>query len=298
MLKINYKPISKSKISSGVIRIISSFSNFGGSTILFIDLCRLFNDNGMPAVFYGPNPWHLGMYRHCLPSANFEIYPDDYLIGHMTDLNKSPFRGGKKLVKSIFAPCRARVLSIHEKTGHTLNPTALKHYEKIVFASKSQQEWHGYYKGPQQQLIIPTAMANLHRITKTHPNAVGVAGVIGSLAKRKQTHISILRALKDGCKKVLLFGRKHDEYFDDCVAPLLSDRVVYMGEIHMDKKQQMYEMISCVYHSSTEEIACLVQGECEMVGIPFHTDCNTVPYEMWPSMKIIEAWKNTLNYVG
>lgn len=283
MLKINYTPKSKS-----VIRIVSSFSNFGGSTILFIDLCRLFNENGMPCVFYGPNPWHLNIYKYCLPISNFELHPDDYLIGHITDL--------KSTAKHVLLPpCRAKVLSIHEKTGHFLTPDALRCYEKIVFASKSQQEWHGYYKGPQKQIVIPTAMAKLNRIT--NPNAEGVAGVIGTLAKRKQTHISILRALKDGCKKVLLFGRKHDDYFQACVVPLLSSQVIYMGEVHMDKKQQMYEMISCVYHSSIEEVACLVQGECEIVGIPFYTDCNTVPYEMWPSPKIVETWKKTLNYV-
>lgn len=280
--------------NSGTIKIITSFSGFGGSTILFIELCRLFNEHGISAEFYGPDSWHLNKYKNCKNIKNLKINPNDYIIGHMID------NGKQKGILHERTNCKNCVLSIHEKSAHLLVPADLSFYNSIVFASESHMEWHSYYKGLQNKVVIPTPQTNLSGITYIKPEAQGVAGVIGFICCRKQTHISILRALRDGCRKVLLFGLKNgpknDLYFNSCVFPLLGKNVIYCGEMHMDQKQKMYEMISCVYHSSVEEIACLVQGECEIVGLPFHGNCNTIPYEMWPAAKIVKAWVNVLNY--
>ena len=268
-----------------MIKIISSHSGFGGSTMLFIELCKLFNENNMKSIFYGPHPWHLDKYKYCENIKNLKIHPNDYVIGHLNalDLLNLPIK------------CKNSVLSIHEKMYHLLVPDKINFYKSIVFASQEHMEWHGYYNGKQPKFVIPTPMAKLQ---KTSGNTVKIAGVIGTIEKRKQTHVSILRALKDGCEKVLIFGKKAHvpDYFNNCVLPLLSDKVIYKGEWPLEKRQQMYEMISCVYHSSTEEIACLVQGECAIVGIPFYGNCNSPPYEIWHNDIILKAWKKVLSY--
>ena len=41
------------------VRIVSGWSNPGGSTVAFINLCNLFNNNGIDCTFYGPHDWHL-----------------------------------------------------------------------------------------------------------------------------------------------------------------------------------------------------------------------------------------------
>ena len=42
-----------------MIKIISGWSNLGGSTESFIKLCNLFNDNNLECVYYGPHNYHL-----------------------------------------------------------------------------------------------------------------------------------------------------------------------------------------------------------------------------------------------
>lgn len=282
MLKI--VPLITAKVNP-IVKIVSSYSGFGGSTILFIELCKLFNQSNIPTVFYGPNQWHLNN-PFCQHISDLKIAENDNIIYHLP--RPRPF-----------TPQSARkvVLSIHEKGGHILVPDQLKVIQTIVFASESQKQWHGYYKGPQDQLVIPTPHCQLNKVVR-RPEAENVAGIIGQISFRKQTHVSILRALQDGYK-VIIFGPKSSSnsptdfsYFNYCVAPLIGKNVFYYGEIQ--DKQKMYEMVSCVYQSSIEESACLVQAECEMVGIPFHGNCNIVPYEIWPPEKIVGAWKEVL----
>lgn len=40
------------------IKIISGWSNPGGSTTSFINLCNYMNANGMDCTFYGPHDYH------------------------------------------------------------------------------------------------------------------------------------------------------------------------------------------------------------------------------------------------
>jgi hypothetical protein len=280
------KPLKKVKIASAI-------SKFGGSTILFINLCKLFNDNGIVSQFYGPHSWHLDKYEQCRPIEELKIDQQDYLIGHMLDgLNQRriPFFSQQPVFHSL--PCRRAALYIHEKTGHYLIPEALDSYQTIVFASQSQKEWHGYYKGPQNQLVIPTPPPRLKKVNVNKKEKI--AGIIGKISQRKLTHISILRALKEGCDKILLFGPRDEEYFKVAVKPLLSEKVIEMGEWPIDKHQEMYDMLTCVYHSASEESACLVQAECEATDVPFYGNCNTIPYEIKTDREILAIWSQVL----
>lgn len=265
------------------VKIISGYTGFGGSTILFIELCRILNNKDVSCTLYGPNDWHLGEASFCKSLNELLISSNDIVIGHL------PYN-----IPKIFHNLTNCILYTHEKSGTILVPSKLHAFSKIVFACESQKEWHGYYKGKQEQYIIPAPTTKLQKIANIKK---GMAGVIGQPSLRKLTHVSILRALKDGYK-VLIFGPQtgtaaEEAYFRDCVAPLIDhDRVVYMGESH--NKQEMYEMISCVYHSATEEVACLVQEECKAVGIPFYGNCNVLPYETWSDDAILQAWMKLL----
>ena len=41
------------------IKILSGWSNVGGSTTAFINLCNLLNSEGYDCTFYGPHDWHI-----------------------------------------------------------------------------------------------------------------------------------------------------------------------------------------------------------------------------------------------
>ena len=86
---------------------------------------------------------------------------------------------------------------------------------------------------------------------------------------RKQTHVSIERALNDGCEKVFLFGNVQDsKYYHEKVQPYTTTgKVINVG--YADSKQEMYDTIGRVYHSSKGEVACLVKDECFMTNTKF-----------------------------
>ena len=42
-----------------MIKIFSPWTNPGGSTEAYIDLCNLFNNAGFDCIFYGPHDYHL-----------------------------------------------------------------------------------------------------------------------------------------------------------------------------------------------------------------------------------------------
>ena len=67
------------------IKIVSAWSNPGGSTVHFIDLCNLLNDNGFDCTFYGYHTWHLDK---CKSGTFNNVYleEDDILISHFVKI--------------------------------------------------------------------------------------------------------------------------------------------------------------------------------------------------------------------
>ena len=41
------------------IKILTGYSDKGGSTVAFTNLCNLLNSSGYDCTFYGPHTWHL-----------------------------------------------------------------------------------------------------------------------------------------------------------------------------------------------------------------------------------------------
>lgn len=258
------------------IKILSGFSEKGGSTTIFTNLTNFFNENGYDCTFYGPHDYHIDK---CKSGYQEEVIfePDDVVISHFINLKERPN------VKKIVFNCHEKWWFDFSKVNHF--------WDTAIFLHEKHREFHKNYSGG--HVIIPNIKEDLLPTEKKDLDLV--AGVIGTIEDRKQTHVSIKRALQDGCEKVLLFGHIGDnKYFDDFIKPLLSDdKVLLKG--HTLKKQDMYNSIGRVYHSSKGEVACLVKDECYLTETKFFGNEET-ENEVSPltNIEILNLWKKVL----
>jgi hypothetical protein len=252
------------------IKIASGWSNRGGSTVALIKLTNYLNTVGYDTTFYGPHDWHL---KQCKSDKiqNLQVNSDDILITHFLNLINRP--SAKKVI-----------LTCHEKNLFEVGKIP-KYWDVVVFLNENHKKYHHSYNGSYR--IIPNLKENLIKKDKT--GLEKIAGVIGSFDENKQTHISIQRAINDGCEKIYLFGEPIGSYYENFVQPLLSDTVILKG--FFENKQEMYDMIGCVYHSSKSEVATLVKDECETVGVIFNGNfaTNNPPITM-TNDEIINEW--------
>lgn len=253
------------------VRLVSGWSKPGGSTYAHISLTNLLNKNGIDCTFYGPQSWHLDQCQSGLLDQAI-VGSDDILITHFIQLPTPP-------------KVRLHVLSCHETTIFPVKDVDYQRYDVIQYVSNSQRKWHAINH---PAVIIPPIST---KVTWVDPKDK-CAGVIGSIDSNKQTHLSIERANKDGYK-ALLFGEITDvPYFKRCVSPLIDKgTAVLMG--HIDDREEMYNTISCVYHSSLSETYGLVEVECKISGIPFDGPTNN--QEILEEEEILERWKKCLH---
>jgi hypothetical protein len=231
------------------IKILSGHSDKGGSTTAFINLTNELNSKGFDCTFYGPHTWHLNKCQSGMLNDAQSEY-DDIFICHFISLPEKP-----KVKKVIF--------SIHEKNLFEIADVK-PFWDEVVFLHEGHRNYHNRFNG--KYSLIPNLKEHLDKKDKSDKDLI--AGVIGTIDENKQTHISIQRALDDGCEKVLIFGSISEaNYYESKVKPLFSDKVVHMG--HADGKQSMYDMIGRVYHSSISEVACLIKDECHTTGTKF-----------------------------
>lgn len=259
------------------VKILTGFSERGGSTTALINLTNLFNENGIDCTFYGPHSWHLDKCKSDLIS-NLKLDPSDKVITHAV-------RPETRL------PVDTVILASHEKWWFPVGKIP-QHWDKVIFLHENHREYHEDYHGEYD--IIPNLKEPLVSNTKKE-NVDLIAGVIGTIEDRKQTHKSIERALEDGCEKVILFGKIGDEnYYNDLVKDLLNDPRVEMSGYQTDK-QSMYDSIGRVYHSSKGEVACLVKDECYLTNTKFYGNKET-NHEVSPltNNEILEKWKQVL----
>jgi len=259
------------------IKIITGWSAEGGSTFSLMELCDLFNERGHECYMYGPHDWHLDKCEGARPMTDLKIEKDDILIGHFIPLPaKHPL-------------AKKTILSCHEKAIFKLKEQQIDGYDKIRYVSQDQMFWQGIYGK-----VIPNCMRGVEPSKTPDQN---IAGVIGTLCPLKQTHMSVERALKDGCDKVFIYGNINDQdYYNNHIKPILNDQVIYMG-MEMDK-QKIYDSISCVYQSNADsqpEAFGRVRAECIRAGIPYHGNKSaTTKFELWDEDKIYDAWKELL----
>lgn len=259
-----------------MIKIISGYTDKGGSTTAFINLTNTLNLAGIDCTFYGPHEYHLNKCKSGLMNQ-LSVQPEDRLITHFLQLQERP--NAKKVV-----------LSCHEKWWYPVGKVK-QFWDTAVFLHQQHRDYHSDYKG--DFVIIPNIKEPL--ISKEKDELDLIAGIIGTIEDRKQTHVSIQRALKDRCKKIYLFGHIGDQqYFEANVKPLLNSKIEMIG--HTTDKQAMYDMIGRVYHSSKGEVACLVKDECYLTNTKFFGNEETRnEISLLTNEEIINIWKKLLD---
>ncbi len=291
-----------------MVKIASGHSNYGGSTTAFINLCNLFNKNGIECVFYGKHKWHLDKCRSAL-LTDFCLNRGDSMICHyihsnsLLDLEKRCRRNLKESKSKIISrladmifPKRSKelnscVLSCHEKEVFPLQNTNYRFYDEIHYVSEEQRKWHQvnhpYFICAN---VLDDLKANAGKPSK-------VAGIIGTIDPNKQVHVSIQRALDDGMERILIYGSVTDQdHYQHDIEPLLKkypDIIKYMG--YSEDKQSIYDSVSHVYHSSISETWGYIKGECELTGTLFHGNSSTDGYYFMSNDDILNLWVKKLN---
>ena len=256
------------------IKIVSGYSGEGGSTQIWINLTNLFNNNGYDATFYGPHKFHIDKCngKHI---NEFSFEPDDILLCHVIGIQERP-----NVKKVIYVS--------HEKWWGKVQDDN-KFWDIAVFNHQEHKDYHTDYTGP--YTFIPNPKSSLEPKDKPHLDLI--AGVIGTVEERKQTHKSIERALEDGCEKVYICGvcNRETDYYKTYMKQYENDkRIIYFG--YINNKQGMYDSIGRVYHSSLGEVACLVKDECQQTNTKFF-GCDETSHEISPldNREILKLWE-------
>lgn len=260
-----------------MVKIISGWSNKGGSTFAFVNLTNELNKNGIDTTFYGPHDWHLDKCKSD-KLDNLKLDENDRLIVHFMNLGQRPN------VKRV-------ILSCHEKNLFEVGKIK-SFWDEVVFLNKTQKKYHSKYDG--KFSFIPNIKESLVMNEKSE-DVKGVAGVVGSIDENKQTHTSIRRALGEGYKKVIVFGNVTDQnYYINQVKPLIDNQTVIEYGFIADK-QKMYDMVETVFLSSKSEVASLVKDECDTTGTLFRGNVATDHDGLnLTNEQIIERWKEIL----
>ena len=266
------------------IKILSGWSNPGGSTTAFINLCNLFNKNGLDCTFYGPHTFHLGQCKSDLLENCAVNEEGEVLIIHFLKIPERP-EASKKVI-----------LACHEKEVYKVKDVK-PFWDNIAYVSNSQMFWQGV-----PGIVIPNAITTLSKSKVKFP--VKRAGVIGSIDKNKNTHISIKRALEDGFDEVYLYGMVTDQDYYKGVETIFSNdksvsEYVLEGKAiikgYEPNTQEVYDSLTDVYHSSLSETFNLIKAECELTETNYHgLDSAESGAEYWDNDKIIKAWKELI----
>ena len=185
------------------------------------------------------------------------------------------------------------ILSCHEKNLYQVGKIE-PFWDKVVFINEKHRKYHSGYKG--DFVCIPNLKESFIKKGEIDEDSdlYYTAGVVGSIDKNKQTHVSINRALRDGFEKVYIFGNVTDvPYYDKFVKPLIGENVIEYGFI--GDKQKMYDMVSEIYLSSESEVASLVKDECESTGTVFNGNYATEnDSKSLTNEEIMEEWIKVL----
>ena len=259
-----------------MIKIVSGYTHQGGSTVALINLTNILNKYGYETLMIGPHSWFADKCNSRLITNDLTFHPDDRLIFHYIQQRVRP--NAKKVV-----------LTCHEKHWFPLGKIN-QYWDTAVFLHDQHRQYHADYTG--EYALIPNIRSNLNK--SSCDSELKIAGIIGTIEVRKQTHVSIKRALDDACDVVYLYGSISDQsYFDQHVKSLISDRVIIKG--FTDDKQQIYDSVNRVYHSSQAEVACLIKDECHQTGVEFFGNEETThEVSSLTNEQIVNLWLCTL----
>jgi hypothetical protein len=261
-----------------MIHIKSSWSKPGGSTTAFINLTNALNQFGYKTIFYGPHFWHLNKCKSVQFSNGHKLplQYEDIVIVHFMDFKQR-------------APIKGFFLSCHEQDTFPLKQYHYNIYDKIHFVSENQKNFHNVNH---PSFVIPNILDDLKSSNKKPKEKIG--GIIGSIDNNKQVHISIKKAIEDGCKKVFLYHCNIDyDYWKKVVEPLVDGEIVQLKGFE-GNKQKMYDSITDVYQDSLKETWGYVKGECHLTGTIYHGNRSTDGYWEMSKEEIVQCWVKEL----
>ena len=293
-----------------MIKIISGFSIPVGPSIGFVNLCNQLNRRGIDCTFYGPDRWHLNKCK-AADISSFHPEPGDIIIVHhvrllsLADLFKvqdTIQQSRKKTSRNLFADILGRyipraakpnglklILSCQDNALFPIRNLNRALFDGIHCSHASQVRYH---KITRNHFVIPSFV---NPLLPTAHKPEGVAGVLGSIRRENKTHVSIERALRDGCEKVILFGYLKDPlYYYAKIRPLTKTyggRIQFAGFI--DDRQEVYDSISDVYCAEYRPWSPIRQ-ECEMTRTRFHGSHRDEEDEPMSHVRIFEMWKKEL----
>jgi len=252
-----------------MIKILSGWSNPGGSTTSWINLTNELNRVGYPTCLYGPHNYHIDKCKSNF-LACLKINNEDRIIIHF--------------LKPQTIICKKYIFSSHEQNIFPISNINYKICDKIHYVSQWQKEYHNI---DHPYFIIPNIVENLKISNKPDK----IFGIIGSIDRNKNVHKSIERAINDGAKKILIYGMVTDQkYFMEEIQPIIKK----YGNIEMkgfcNDKQKMYDSISRVYQDSEMESWGYIRAECIKTGTEFYGNKTTEKIDIWNTDKIIEGW--------
>jgi hypothetical protein len=258
------------------IKIISGWTNPGGSTVALINLCNLFNDSGYDCTFYGPHGWHSEQCKSGHISNCPVNEPGEALIAHYVKLPARPERSEKV------------VLACHEKDVFPVKDIETTFWDDIVYVSNSQMFWQGVHG-----TVIPNVICDVEKVEE---KSFIAAGVIGSIDENKNTHVSIERAVKDGHETIMLYGQVTDrKYYKDKVKKWVDKGTAVICGYENDRNS-LYGSLSDVYHSSSSETFNYIKPECKKAGVEYHgLESSESGAEYWDTPEILSAWEEVLS---
>lgn len=257
-----------------MVKIVSGHSGIGGSTEAFINLTNYLNDAGIDTCYYGPQSYHLDKCNGKLVQE-LSFKNDDVCIYHIRinfpDLN------------------RKIIYSCHERFGYfDINPV-LNRLESVHFVSEQQKNSYGLNS---ETFVLPNILPPINIIDKPK---IKVGGIIGTIFGLKNTHISIEKALVDGCEKILLYGNIGDySYYNQMVKPYVDKGLaIYCG--HEVDKVKIYSSITDAYHYSQNETWGYVEGESYITKTNFHKPEHLTNFHFMENEDIIKKWIEMIN---
>jgi len=260
------------------IKFISGWTGYGGSTIVLLEHCKLLQEAGYNVEFYGEQEWHLNRFFGSRLLYDLVINPDDILVYHYMELETRPI-------------CLQCILFLHEKELYNIRSRKISGFDQIIFASQTQRDFHQI-----EGKIVNNPMLALVDIRQHYPPNQNIAGVVGTICERKNTHISIQKALEDNRDLVYVFGNiGSNEYYEEKIQPLLSDRVMLRDLVDPSNLMYMYNQFDVLYHMGEDESACLVLGECRLLNKPVIKSDKLFDYPLLDNKEILNQWKSVFN---
>jgi len=274
------------------VAIFTGWSRMGGSTESYINLTNALNRDGIKTVLVGPHKWHTNRCNGLMLDKKINWKAKNVIWHFLPYMNKTKLFDAK------------HILSCHEtKINHVFEkykqPIQDEVFDCLHFVSEHQQAYQtkqSDYVSPVESTIIPNLLDPA--LFKRFQQPKGKIGaVIGSVDRNKNTHVSIQKAIDDGCEKVNIWGSINDEdYWDKEIRPLLyygddNCKVSYFGEAN--DKNRMYCDVTDVYHYSLSESWGYIDAECQFLGINYHSSLEN-RVELISNSEILKMWRDIL----